>query len=187
VSTPAGAGILPIGIFHRTGVPPAVAARLTAATTVAAMAHNIVRRSMYSMRLLSLSSRSVERFLSLCALSFRRRATGEPVRELAKAFGIARATAYRYLAHDDPASWGCWRGRLFAGFRQGQHHDKLDSCSVVTGVRRRWRWRSMTARLARCRKGRRRARDGAQSNQRHMSPSSLPPGDDGRVPTDLRP
>jgi DNA-binding IclR family transcriptional regulator len=31
-------------------------------------------------------------------------ATGEPVRELASAFGISRATAYRYLASPPPAA-----------------------------------------------------------------------------------
>jgi DNA invertase Pin-like site-specific DNA recombinase len=37
---------------------------------------------------------SVERREQLCRLA----ATGEPVRELAEAFGISRATAYRYLS-----------------------------------------------------------------------------------------
>jgi DNA invertase Pin-like site-specific DNA recombinase len=33
-------------------------------------------------------------------------ATGEPVRELARAFGIGRATAYRYLSSDGSLSEG---------------------------------------------------------------------------------
>jgi DNA invertase Pin-like site-specific DNA recombinase len=37
---------------------------------------------------------SIERREQLCRLA----ATGEPVHELAKAFGISRATAYRYLS-----------------------------------------------------------------------------------------
>ena len=42
-------------------------------------------------------------------------ATGEPVRELAAAFGIGRATAYRYLAGKSPTDschGACWAGRF---------------------------------------------------------------------------
>src|SRR5271156_82163 len=46
-STPAGAGIRPKGIFHRTGPAPAAPARLAAASTVTAMAHSMARRFMY--------------------------------------------------------------------------------------------------------------------------------------------
>jgi len=49
VSTPAGAGTFPNGIFHRTGAALANA-RLVAATKTAAMAHSIVRRSMLCMQ-----------------------------------------------------------------------------------------------------------------------------------------
>ena len=46
VSTPTGAGTRPSGIVHRSGAAPAPAARLMATTMPAAIAHNIVRRSM---------------------------------------------------------------------------------------------------------------------------------------------
>ena len=44
---PAGAGTRPSGIFHRTA--PAAGARLMANSTPSAMAHSIVRRSVYCM------------------------------------------------------------------------------------------------------------------------------------------
>ena len=68
VSTPAGAGTRPMGIFHRTGAAPAATARLAAASTVTAMAHSIVRRSMYCMRSMLLSSRTGGRFSFLLRL-----------------------------------------------------------------------------------------------------------------------
>ena len=68
VSTPAGAGTRPMGIFHRTGAAPAVAARVAAASTVTAMAHSIVRRSMYCMGLMLLSRRAGQRFSFLLRL-----------------------------------------------------------------------------------------------------------------------
>ena len=47
VSTPAGATAGPSGIFHRTGLAPAIAARLVAVTNITAIAHSIVRRSIF--------------------------------------------------------------------------------------------------------------------------------------------
>ena len=50
VSTPAGGGIRPTGIFHLMGTAVLTGARLIAATTPTAIAHSRVRRSMSGMR-----------------------------------------------------------------------------------------------------------------------------------------
>jgi hypothetical protein len=64
VSIPAGAGIFPSGIFHRTGAALATT-RLVAAKKTAAMAHSIVRRFMLCMESKLLPTQRPERFADL--------------------------------------------------------------------------------------------------------------------------
>src|SRR5271166_2680794 len=112
-----------MGIFHRTGAAPAVAARVAAASTVTARAHSIVRRSMYCMGLMLLSRRAGQRFSFLLRLELSATPTRPAPGRGRQCRGIRRrrkGTASPYTAIE---SHLLISGRVVAGREQGDRRD----------------------------------------------------------------